>query len=500
MSSESPDDEYARLESDAYQMLFDFIRSDVTENEKVVRLSEMTQLLLQYLMSLGAKECKPSTKKHIKRNIEAEFNELIRFENLLDNNRVQVLIPNSLTPVQITRNVLNILMAEKEDSTTKISKIQKAAADIRDAIGNEENKMSWPPRPSELNDSAIEVLEELSVFLYTLLTGNNDSSEGECCQRVQRLIKSFAEDLVFGVTRGMIKPPKQILLSYAVKTLTNNVELVSTLNRYGHGIFHSQLEEINIALCMQKMATTKSEIALPANIQPHVSTTLAWDNIDRLEETLSGEGTSHRVNGIAVQAIHFGPHPLTEQQPGIARSKQRSVEPLDVVALPIYKAGERQGPKPRAYVEVNDQEALENARRKNLLWVLVRIHAQVSQKVNGWIGYSILARNEIEARQDNIGYLPTIDAPATSMSTVHEILVRSQKIREALELKSIVLVFDQALYAKATEIAWKHPDKFSDIVIRMGVFHTVCTLLSIIGKRFQDAGLRDVCIESGVIA
>ena len=38
----------------------------------------MTQLLVEYLMSLGAKECKPSTKKHIKRNIEAEFSELIK--------------------------------------------------------------------------------------------------------------------------------------------------------------------------------------------------------------------------------------------------------------------------------------------------------------------------------------------------------------------------------------------------------------------------------------
>ena len=100
VSTESPDDEYARIESDTYQMLFDFIRSDVIENEKVVRLSEVTQLLVQYLMSLGAKECKPSTKKHIKRNIEAEFNELIKFENLLDNNRV-FLNPASLTPVQI---------------------------------------------------------------------------------------------------------------------------------------------------------------------------------------------------------------------------------------------------------------------------------------------------------------------------------------------------------------------------------------------------------------
>ena len=63
-------------------------------------------------------------------------------------------------------------------------------------------------------------------------------------------MKSFAQDLVFGVTKGRIKPPKQILLSYAVKTLASNVELVSILNRYGNGISYSQLEEINTALCM----------------------------------------------------------------------------------------------------------------------------------------------------------------------------------------------------------------------------------------------------------
>ena len=34
----------------------------------------------------------------------------------------------------------------------------------------------------------------------------------------------------------------------------------------------------------------------------------------------------------------------------------------------------------------------------------------------------------------------------------------------------------------------------------MGGFHTICYLLSTIGKRFQDAGLRDLCVESGVIA
>ena len=59
-------------------------------------------------------------------------------------------------------------------------------------------------------------------------------------------------------------------------------------------------------------------------------------------------------------------------------------------------------------------------------------------------------------------------------------------------------VFDQTLHAKAAEVTCKHPDKFKHI--RLGVFHTICTLLVIVGKRFQDAGLRDLCIESGVIA
>ena len=99
-----------------------------------------------------------------------------------------------------------------------------------------------------------------------------------------------------------------------------------------------------------------------------------------------------------------------------------------------------------------------------------------------------------------MGYLPTINASATNMSTVHEGLVRSVKIKDTLQLKSIVVVLDQTLYAKATDIVWKYPDVFEGIVLTMGAFHTICTLSSIFGKRCQDAGLRDIFIESGVIA
>ena len=96
-------------------------------------------------------------------------------------------------------------------------------------------------------------------------------------------------------------------------------------------------------------------------------------------------------------------------------------------------------------------------------------------------GFNIQIRDDVTVVQDTISYLPTINAPATKMSTVNEELNQTCSITEALQLDKIVCVFDQALYAKAAEIVWKH-DKFKNITIRIGLFYNICNLLSIIRK------------------
>ena len=165
------------------------------------------------------------------------------------------------------------------------------------------------------------------------------------------------------------------------------MELIHISNRCGHGIAYSQLEEINTALCLQKLAaTSRNEVPLPDNI----NTTLAWDNIDRLEETLSGEGTSHRVNGIAVQANQFGPHPQSASAPIIMKSKRRSIESVDKETLPVYNVGERCGPHSRGYVEVKLNQIMERAWKKNLLWILVCLRASEKQSAPSWTGFNIL--------------------------------------------------------------------------------------------------------------
>ncbi len=45
-----------------------------------------------------------------------------------------------------------------------------------------------------------------------------------------------------------------------------------------------------------------------------------------------------------------------------------------------------------------------------------------------------------------------------------------------------------------------HQEQFKDIILRMGLFHTTCAFMATIGKQFADAGLRDLCVEAGVIA
>lgn len=99
-----------------------------------------------------------------------------------------------------------------------------------------------------------------------------------------------------------------------------------------------------------------------------------------------------------------------------------------------------------------------------------------------------------------IHYLPVIEASPIEYSTVNMIVINSVKQANQLQLKSMVVVFDQAIYAKAQIIRWKDPVLTSKLVIRLGEFHTTMSYLGILGKRFGIAGLQDIVVEAGIVA
>ena len=79
-------------------------------------------------------------------------------------------------------------------------------------------------------------------------------------------------------------------------------------------------------------------------------------------------------------------------------------------------------------------------------------------------------------------------------------MCRGCEIKDRLKLKAVVCVFDQAFYAKADEIFWRHRDMFENLAIMLGGFHLLMMLLGVMGMRFGDASLREIAIQSGAVA
>lgn len=118
----------------------------------------------------------------------------------------------------------------------------------------------------------------------------------------------------------------------------------------------------------------------------------------------------------------------------------------------------------------------------------------------GWTGFNIKVRDRVVVMESTISYLDTIDSPATDLKTAYEVLSRGCEIKDRLQLNAVVCVFDQAFYAKAMEVYWKHKELFVGLVLMMGGFHLLLMLLGVIGSRFGDAGLRELAVQSDVLA
>ena len=151
---------------------------------------------------------------------------------------------------------------------------------------------------------------------------------------------------------------------------------------------------------------------------------------------------------------------------------------------------------------------MEESEYAHFVWCLARTggtgsflnNQAVRQGIPSWSAFNAIKFSDKIPQKSIIGYCPVIDAAPTELSTVYTLLCRSLDMAKQLGQQSALVVLDQAIYAKAIEITWNHTEEFKNIVLRMGAFHISCNFLGVIGKRFGDAGLADVLVESNIVA
>lgn len=119
------------------------------------------------------------------------------------------------------------------------------------------------------------------------------------------------------------------------------------------------------------------------------------------------------------------------------------------------------------------------------------------QSLPSWSGFNAKI-SSLSPPLTSVGYCPLINGSLTEFSIIYSLMKNVQQMMKGLGQRYSVITFDLAIYIKAKEIQWGLPEEFKDTVIRMGGFHVALNYLAVIGKMFQDSGIEDLLIESGV--
>ena len=87
--------------------------------------------------------------------------------------------------------------------------------------------------------------------------------------------------------------------------------------------------------------------------------------------------------------------------------------------MSVVKPNPKQLPQPHrtAMIDYGGQEQF--SRGKDLLWLIARLVKGDNQRIPSWTGFNIKFPSHEPLVQDVVGYLPTINAPVTQLSTAN---------------------------------------------------------------------------------
>ncbi|KAJ8023132.1 hypothetical protein HOLleu_38227 [Holothuria leucospilota] len=392
---------------------------------------------------------------------------------------------------------------QKQKSSNEIHTLFNAALIMKSTMSaTKPPSQPWPPSSKDLSIGEAKkfVPHQLYNFISWMVGASTDPVLEDFVSLPEadhlRVI-SIAQDIIFLSSKGKLVPPKHLSLASTVRHISGCSQLVGILNGLGHCVSHTTLLEYNTALAMQQISHGRD--FLPQGIQQSCFTTLVWDNIDFAEDTISGHGTTHSTNGVMIQRCH----PISEQEStsksSITRTGARSITPSAVHIPPFHGCGEKRGPQGignKLNLQQNAHEdALKEPQKLDMAYNLIRLKYA---EIPGWTGFNTLLSSV--PQMSVVAYLPVIDSNPTQMDTVQMILKNSISYADRLDQEVIVLVFDQAIYSKAQQIRWQNEEFQKRLVIRLGMFHTKIAYLACIGKRFREAGLADILVESGIVA
>ena len=334
-------------------------------------------------------------------------------------------------------------------------------------------------------------------------------------QAKTRRIHSISQDVIFAATSGRKVPGKHLQIGMAVKSLTGSRKVIDMLNRLGHSVSYTTVEEIETELTFE---ANKEERITPDGmlLNANMATGVAFDNYDRFVETMTGKNTLHDTVGIAYQICPTRRYENTE--PDIVSIKDGQAETATVDNKNVKKRRRtyeargleiepyRKKPKmiSKKMLPLDDRRRLlvpntyKEARICDILWMMD--FKSLPETTPMWVGWNSQLFPNTTADMQKVWYLPQINESPTSISVVAETMKRAQRVASECNKKSIAVTYDLAIAKIASQLQAEESPKYDNIFVAFGAFHIEFALLSVIGKYIAESGGPHILNEAQIIA
>ena len=150
---------------------------------------------------------------------------------------------------------------------------------------------SQTPQPANianLKESASEISEEIMLFFTTLLSGLALPKTENCVEAIRRKAEALDSDVVYNVSRGNIRPWKNLVLGLGLSAITDSKLVVQILNQQGHCINYSDVKALETEFAYS-VVSEDQEAPDGIRLRPNLSTACVWDNNDANIETLDAK-------------------------------------------------------------------------------------------------------------------------------------------------------------------------------------------------------------------
>lgn len=287
----------------AFNKVKEYVQDAVIKQAKAVSVSELLQQYVSQLTVEGINAQNYRSSKLKNRLIKC-FGDRLSFRQPADKKLSEIVYSAHVSTGAVVELVMKCSAGPQVDEEEvfeevtpdafeedKYIQVFRAAKVIRSLVTDMKPVMAWPPTAEDL-DCDSSMVPDLMYNLFAWILSPNviysTTRVSDVPSKVHRTVLSLAQDLIHCVGRGRIKTPKHVTLPFTVKSLTGNAELITILNRFGHGLSYSKIEELETALSEREIAKQQDGILVPSTCSPGVPAVFCWDNNDLLEETLSG--------------------------------------------------------------------------------------------------------------------------------------------------------------------------------------------------------------------